>query len=565
MASARVYVLLLAALALNVVPSLGQWPPPPPPSPPNILQEEIRYSDGGMELKGMVVWNNNSIWHSRRGYYGTKLNPAVVLFPNQNKTAGIKEEMVAFATQLANEKPFVVLVAEFGLTNQRILEIDLELAASRVDSALSYIAANEMVDGGRIAAVGFGPMGGTAVLNAATQGGPMQFDHSGLMRGAVVFDPSFAARQRAPVLYPVKPDLLVMTPALTDNSQAVAKLFNELDLSARSAEEYGNETGLFEVHRLGGAMPHFWDTGDWRYNRGVLDSAWGRMGSWLDALMGTAVSTYVAVPGALPEGRVSTNATEAGLISESVEYSMPTTDGLGTVQLFGYLAYATEGFSNGPNSRPVAVLVGTATGFGEDELEWAHSLALKGYLVFGADILALGEPLPATITADSSIEEFFVTFVDGGPYGFAARVDAAVQEARKQYLADTENVMLIGYGTGGNGVINFVKSGRTAKLAVAVSPQLDPKFRLQHDPSLTVPMFTPLFVISNSREDQSGDVLLLEQEMEEGGLAWQTIRLSQTLIWNFLPDDPLYVPRIGAITEALVTQALADGIGEVTM
>ena len=70
----RVYVLLLAALALNVELALGQWPPnspPPPPAPPNILQEEIRYSDGNIELKGMVVWNNNSIWHSRRGFYGT--------------------------------------------------------------------------------------------------------------------------------------------------------------------------------------------------------------------------------------------------------------------------------------------------------------------------------------------------------------------------------------------------------------------------------------------------------------------------------------------------------------
>ena len=96
----------------------------------------------------------------------------MVLFPNQNKTAGIKQYLVDFAVQLAHEKPFVVFVAEFGLTNQLILERDVTVSTRRVDAALLFVADSPMVDRRRIAAVGFGPMGGTAVLNVATQESP---------------------------------------------------------------------------------------------------------------------------------------------------------------------------------------------------------------------------------------------------------------------------------------------------------------------------------------------------------------------------------------------------------
>jgi dienelactone hydrolase len=145
-------------------------------------------------------------------------------------------------------------------------------------------------------------------------------------------------------------------------------------------------------------------------------------------------------------------AAQAAVVHEIVTYEQD-----GTV-LEGYLAW--DDALEGP--RPGVLVVHQWKGLSDNERMRADMLAALGYVAFAADIY--GQGIRPANTAEASAEA-------GKYYGdlslYRARLQAGLDELKRQMGVDPDRLAAIGYCFGGKGVLELARSG--ADLAGVVS------------------------------------------------------------------------------------------------
>ncbi len=150
--------------------------------------------------------------------------------------------------------------------------------------------------------------------------------------------------------------------------------------------------------------------------------------------------------------------TMAQIHTESIEYKD------GDVVLEGYIAY-DESFTG---VRPGVLVVHEWTGLKEYTKMRCEMLAKLGYFAFAADIYGKG-------VRPSTPEE---SGKQAGKYKgdrnlFRSRVNAALDEMKKQKLVNTSMIAAIGYCFGGTGVLELARSGADIKGVVSFHGNLD--------------------------------------------------------------------------------------------
>jgi dienelactone hydrolase len=143
---------------------------------------------------------------------------------------------------------------------------------------------------------------------------------------------------------------------------------------------------------------------------------------------------------------------KAKVVTRTVEYKQ------GDTLLEGYLAYDDSGTS----PRPGVVIVHQWMGLTDYEKHRAEQLAQLGYVAFCADVYGKGVRPADTRQAGTEASKY----KNNRPL-LRQRVNAALEELKKNSLVDTRRTAAIGYCFGGTAVIELARSG--AELAGVVS------------------------------------------------------------------------------------------------
>lgn len=140
------------------------------------------------------------------------------------------------------------------------------------------------------------------------------------------------------------------------------------------------------------------------------------------------------------------------IVTKEIEYKD------GNTVLQGYLAYD----NSNENLRPGILIIHQWRGLSDYEKMRARQLAESGYVAFAADIY--GKDVRPATPEEAGKEA-------GKYYGdlnlYRQRLNAGLQELKKQQLTDAGKIAVIGYCFGGSGALELARSG--AEIAGAVS------------------------------------------------------------------------------------------------
>lgn len=154
---------------------------------------------------------------------------------------------------------------------------------------------------------------------------------------------------------------------------------------------------------------------------------------------------------------LATFSASAAIKTQTVEYKQ------GDATLEGFLAYD----DSASGSRPGVLIVHQWKGISAHEKETAEKLAKMGYVVFAADIYGKGiRPQPPESAQEA------------GKYKsnralFRERLNAGLDQLKKQKGVDQKKLAAIGYCFGGTGVIELARSGADVAGVVSFHGGLD--------------------------------------------------------------------------------------------
>lgn len=140
------------------------------------------------------------------------------------------------------------------------------------------------------------------------------------------------------------------------------------------------------------------------------------------------------------------------IITKEIEYKD------GNTILHGYLAYD----NSNENPRPGILIIHQWRGLSDYEKMRARQLAESGYVAFAADIY--GKDVRPSTPEEAGKEA-------GKYYGdlnlFRQRLNAGLEELKKQQFTDGGKIAVIGYCFGGSGALELARSGADIKGAVS--------------------------------------------------------------------------------------------------
>lgn len=212
--------------------------------------------------------------------------------------------------------------------------------------------------------------------------------------------------------------------------------------------------------------------------------------------------------------------TQAGaeVVTQAVEYQQ------GNTVLEGFVAYDTHG----PAKRPGVLIVHEWTGLGPYVKGRAERLARLGYVAFAADIYGKGvrpgNPKDAAATAA-------IYKNDRGL--FRARVNAALEQLRRQKGVDPTRLAAIGYCFGGTAVLELARSGANIKGVVSFHGGLDTP-----TPDDARNIRTQVLALHGADDPfvPAEQVKAFEDEMRAGNVDWQLVKYSKAVHSFTNPD-----------------------------
>jgi len=132
------------------------------------------------------------------------------------------------------------------------------------------------------------------------------------------------------------------------------------------------------------------------------------------------------------------------IMTETVSYKADTAN------MIGYIAYDTMSKAK----RPIVLVVHEWWGINDYTKRRARQLAELGYLAFAVDMFGNAAQGTDPVAAEGLAKPLY-----GDPAMAKARFDAALAKAKTFPVADTSQVLAIGYCFGGGMVLNMAKMG----------------------------------------------------------------------------------------------------------
>lgn len=218
------------------------------------------------------------------------------------------------------------------------------------------------------------------------------------------------------------------------------------------------------------------------------------------------------------------SAAHAALVEKPVEYDQ------GGVTLEGFHVYddAVSG------KRPGVLILHQWTGLTDYEKGRARQLAELGYNVFAADIYGKGiRPVPPAAGKEA------------GKYKsdrklYRARIDAALEQLKKDERTETSKIAAIGYCFGGTGVLELARSGADIAGVVSFHGGLDSAEGLAAEKG-KVPAKVLVLHGAIDPHVPAEQVAGFEKEFNEAGADWQLVAYSgavHAFTQKMAGDDP---------------------------
>ncbi len=185
----------------------------------------------------------------------------------------------------------------------------------------------------------------------------------------------------------------------------------------------------------------------------------------------------------------------------------------GDVPLEGYLAY--DDTVKGP--RPGVLVIHDWMGLEGYAKSRADQLAKLGYIAFAADIYGKGVRPKNSQEASQQAGKF-----KGDRALLRARVNAALDELKKQPQCDPKRIAAIGYCFGGTTVLELARSGADIAGVVSFHGGLDTPVRDAKNIKCKV-------LICHGADDPfvpATDIAALEDELRTASVDWQLIKYS---------------------------------------
>jgi dienelactone hydrolase len=193
---------------------------------------------------------------------------------------------------------------------------------------------------------------------------------------------------------------------------------------------------------------------------------------------------------------------QAALHTETVEYKH------GDTTLKGYLVYATTV----KGKRPGVLVVHEWWGLNDYPKMRAEQLAKLGYVAFAADIYGDGVAVKTPQEAGALAEKF-----KGNRKLLRDRVNAGLEELKKQPQCDPKRVAAIGYCFGGTAVLELARSGADVAGIVSFHGGLDTPTRDAKNIKCKV-------LICHGADDPfepASDIAALQDEFRSAGVDWE--------------------------------------------
>lgn len=213
--------------------------------------------------------------------------------------------------------------------------------------------------------------------------------------------------------------------------------------------------------------------------------------------------------------------TQAAIHTETVDYKQ------GDTTLEGFLAY-DDSISG---KRPGVLVVHQWFGLTDYEKRRATMLAQLGYVAFCADIYGKGVHPKDTSETSALVGKYEH---ETGRTLLRARVNAGLDELKKNELVDTKRVAAIGYCFGGTTVLELARSGAELNGVVSFHGGLD-----SPAPADGKNIKCKVLVLHGADDPFSSpqDIAAFENEMRENKVDWQ-ITFYGGAVHAFTQPDP---------------------------
>jgi dienelactone hydrolase len=196
----------------------------------------------------------------------------------------------------------------------------------------------------------------------------------------------------------------------------------------------------------------------------------------------------------------------------------------GDTVLEGFLAYDTAG----PARKPGVLIVHEWTGLGPYVKSRAEQLARLGYVAFAADIYGKGvrPNNPKDAGATAAIYKNDRTLL-------RERVNAGLEELRRQQGIDSGRIAAIGYCFGGTTVLELARSGADVKGIVSFHGGLDTP-----SPQDAKNIRSKVLALHGADDPYvpAEQVKAFEDEMRGGNVDWQLVKYSKAVHSFTNPD-----------------------------
>ncbi len=215
---------------------------------------------------------------------------------------------------------------------------------------------------------------------------------------------------------------------------------------------------------------------------------------------------------------------QGAIHTETVEYKQ------GDTTLEGFLAY-DDSISG---KRPGVLVVHQWFGLTDYEKRRATMLAQLGYVAFCADIYSKGVH-PKNTSETSALVEKYEN--ESGRVSLRARVNAALDELKKNDLVDIKRVAAIGYCFGGTTVIELARSGADLNGVVSFHGGLD-----SPTPADGKNIKCKVLALAGADDpfQKPDDLTAFESEMRDNKVDWQIVFYGGA-VHAFTQPDPGFV------------------------
>jgi len=213
---------------------------------------------------------------------------------------------------------------------------------------------------------------------------------------------------------------------------------------------------------------------------------------------------------------------QAKIVTQSIEYKQ------GDTTLEGYLAYDDSVSSK----RPGVLIVHQWLGLTDYEKHRAEQLAALGYVAFCADIYGKGVRPKNVSEAGAEATKY-----KSDRQLLRARVNAGLDELKKNELVDTKHIAAIGYCFGGTTVIELALSGADIAGVVSFHGGLDAP-----NPADAKNIKCKVLALAGADDpfQNPNDLSAFESEMRDAKVDWQ-ITFYGGAVHSFTQPDPGFV------------------------